>query len=87
MGEFISRFETQLMQPAPKGLGVPVITLLLEGGSDAINEVRDNLASGQPCVIVDGSGRAADILSYAYKNAVKKKVRLMLANLDFLLFG
>ena len=51
-----------------------MITLLLEGGSDAINEVRDNLSCGQPCVIVDGSGRAADILAYAYKNAVKNKV-------------
>ena len=28
------------MEPAPKGLGVPVITLMVEGGSDALNEVK-----------------------------------------------
>ena len=70
------------MDPAPRGLGVPVVTLLLEvpkkysikyisgninqeeiytlklslkGGTDAIFEVKDNLASGQPCVVVEVS--------------------------------
>ena len=38
--------------------------------------MRDNLSKGQPCVIVDGSGRAADILAYAYRNAIKNKVSM-----------
>ncbi len=53
------------------GLGIPIVTLLLEGGKDAIRIVKDRLAEGIPCVAVEGSGRAADIISYAYKNAVK----------------
>ena len=69
--EFISAFEKMLMDPSPKGLGVPVITLLLEGGTDAIFEVKDNLESGQPCVVVEGSGRAADILAYAHRHVTK----------------
>ena len=53
------------------GLGIPLITLLLEGGTDAIYEIKDNLGLGQPCVVVDGSGRAADILAYAHNHATK----------------
>ena len=53
------------------GLGIPLITLLLEGGTDAIYEIKDNLGLGQPCVVVDGSGRAADILAYAHNYATK----------------
>ena len=61
------------MDPPPKGLGIPVVTLLLEGGTDAIDEIRENLSSGMPCVIVEGSGRASDIIAYAYHHAVKNK--------------
>ncbi len=32
---------------------------------------QERLAEGIACVVVEGSGRAADIISYAYKNAVK----------------
>ena len=63
------------MEPAPKGLGIPVVALLLEGGTEAINEIRKNLSSGMPCVIVEGSGRASDIISYAYHHAVKNTTR------------
>ena len=38
---------------------------VLQGGTDAIFEVKDNLASGQPCVVVEvslqGKGRNANI--------------------------
>ncbi len=73
------------------GLGIPIVTLLLEGGKDAIRIVKvggvksenrkichtvqfhlqERLAEGIACVVIEGSGRAADIISYAYKNAVK----------------
>ena len=71
--EFIAKLETLIAAPKESGgLGVPLITLLLEGGTDAIYEVKDNLASGQPCVVVEGSGRAADILAYAHRHATRK---------------
>lgn len=37
--------------------------------------VKDRLREGIACVAIEGSGRAADIISYAYKNAVKNKER------------
>lgn len=55
------------------GLGIPIVTLLLEGGRDAIRIIKERLGSGIPCVAIEGSGRAADILSYAYKNAIKNE--------------
>ena len=60
---FISEVEIKLLEPPPKGLGIPVITILLEGGTDALYEVRDNLMHGQPCVLIAGSGCSADILA------------------------
>ena len=59
-----------VQEPAPRGLGVPVITLLLEvtfkfievkyisdmqGGTDALNVVKESLASHQPCIVIEVS--------------------------------
>ena len=46
-----------------------MVTLLLEGGPDALFEVRTKLAAGQPCLVVEGSGRSADLLGYAVRLA------------------
>ena len=35
-------------------------------------KVKDGLESGQPCVIIEGSGRAADILAYGYRHATRQ---------------
>ena len=67
--DFIGNFEKMVREPEPRGLGVPVITLLLEGGTDSIFKVKGGLEKGQPCVIIEGSGRAADILAYGYRHA------------------
>ncbi len=69
--EFITKFETMLRTEPPHGLGIPVVTLLLEGGVDAIRILKQRLAEGISAVIIEGSGRAADIIAYAYKNAIK----------------
>ena len=69
---FITNFEAMVREEEPRGLGVPVITLLLEGGTDSIYKVKDGLENGQPCVIIEGSGRAADILAYGYRHATKQ---------------
>ena len=42
---FKSEFEKMLMEPEPAGLGIPVVMLLIEGGTDAIFEVKKNLSS------------------------------------------
>ncbi len=40
-----------------QGLGIPIVTLLLEGGKDAIRIVKDRLREGIACVAIEGSGR------------------------------
>lgn len=57
-----------------QGLGIPIVTLLLEGGRDAIRIIKDRLKEGISAVIIEGSGRAADIIAYAYRNATKNSV-------------
>ena len=54
-----------------QGLGIPIVTLLLEGGIDAIRIIKERLKEGIAAVIIEGSGRAADIIAYAYRNATK----------------
>ena len=65
---FITAFERMVSAPAPGGLGVPVINLIVEGGLGSLYEVHEFLTSGQMLVVVEGTGRMADILSYAYRH-------------------
>ncbi|CAH3020787.1 unnamed protein product, partial [Porites evermanni] len=48
--------------------GIPVVLVVLEGGPNTIRTVLESVTStpAVPVVIADGSGRAADILAYAY---------------------
>jgi len=48
------------------GLGISVVLVLLEGGYDAIDDVAKSLTSKIPVVLCEGTGRAADILAYAF---------------------
>ena len=54
------------------GLDIPVITLLIEGGATSIGKLHDSLDIKIPCVIMEGSGRAADIVAYALNNKFAK---------------
>ena len=64
-GKFLDELRKEKLEG---GLEIPLITLLLEGGTTAIEKVHDSLDRGVPCVIVEGSGGSADILAYACKN-------------------
>ncbi|KAK3605981.1 hypothetical protein CHS0354_019660 [Potamilus streckersoni] len=50
-------------------VSVPIVILVLEGGPGTLETVQNALMQNTPAVIVKGSGRAADILSYAFKYA------------------
>ena len=52
------------------GLGIPVVLVVVEGGYDAIDDVIRSLEAKIPVVVCEGTGRAADILAYAYRNFV-----------------
>src|SRR4051794_28619473 len=43
----------------------PSVTLLLNGGEIAYDDVHHSLAAGRPVVVVAGSGRAADVIASA----------------------
>ncbi|BFY97240.1 hypothetical protein BsWGS_00280 [Bradybaena similaris] len=68
---FRSKFEKRIAQDAKDGgLGIPVVLLLVEGGVDAIQDVSSSLSQGIPVVVCAGTGRAADILAYAFLHTV-----------------
>ena len=71
VAHFITSFEKMISAPAPQGLGIPVVNILVEGGLGALFEVEEFLTRGQMLVVVDGTGRMADIVSYAYKHVAK----------------
>ena len=50
------------------GFGVPVVTVVLEGGEDALKAVKESVKHGIPAVVVEGTRRAADILAFAHHN-------------------
>lgn len=50
------------------GLGIPLVLLVVEGGTDAINDCFESLKHNVPAVICEGTGRAANIIAYAYNN-------------------
>ena len=51
------------------GHGIPVIGVVLEGGVNTIRAVLEYVTDDPPVpvVICDGSGRAADLLSFAHR--------------------
>ncbi|KAJ8340499.1 hypothetical protein SKAU_G00351320 [Synaphobranchus kaupii] len=51
------------------GQGVPLVCLIVEGGPNVISIVLESLREDPPVpvVVVDGSGRASDIVSFAHK--------------------
>ena len=40
-----------------KGLGLPIVTILLEGGKSAINIVKERLNIGIACVVIEGNNK------------------------------
>ena len=52
------------------GEGIPVVLLVVEGGKDAIESAKTSLSENIPVIVCEGTGRAADILVYAYNNPI-----------------
>ncbi|XP_061167153.1 transient receptor potential cation channel subfamily M member-like 2 [Saccostrea echinata] len=53
---------------------VPVVLLVLEGGPGTLETAHQAVANNTPIVIVQGSGRAADILAFAYQNSSGEEI-------------
>eukprot|EP00105_Crassostrea_gigas_P034984 XP_019919132.1 PREDICTED: transient receptor potential cation channel subfamily M member 6 [Crassostrea gigas] len=72
--EFRALFEQKVSKPTQAGgLGIPVVLVIVEGGTDAINDAMVSLNHNIPVVVCSGTGRAADILAYAYSHTRSSK--------------
>ena len=61
--------ETGTMFKLAEALKVAVVTMLINGGQIAENEALRGVRNGWPLLVVEGSGRFADELSAAIRNA------------------
>lgn len=55
------------------GVHVPVVILVLEGGENTIKTAVEGIKRNTPVVVVQGSGRAADFIAYAYRESKSKE--------------
>ncbi|XP_053372803.1 transient receptor potential cation channel subfamily M member-like 2 [Mercenaria mercenaria] len=55
-------------------VSVPIVLLVLEGGPGTLETVHQAIKNNTPSVVVKGSGRAADILAYAYQNSKEEEI-------------
>ncbi|XP_021567214.1 transient receptor potential cation channel subfamily M member 2 isoform X2 [Carlito syrichta] len=42
---------------------IPIVCVVLEGGPGTLNTIYNAITNGTPCVIVEGSGRVADVIA------------------------
>uniref|UniRef100_A0A914UJE4 G-protein coupled receptors family 1 profile domain-containing protein n=1 Tax=Plectus sambesii TaxID=2011161 RepID=A0A914UJE4_9BILA len=52
---------------AASGVHTPVVLIVCEGGVNTLEQTRDAIKCAIPVVVIKGSGRAADIISAAYR--------------------
>ena len=55
------------------GVHVPVVLLVLEGGENTMATAAEAINKGTPVVIIQGSGRCADLIAEAYSNTKNKE--------------
>ncbi|EDQ85552.1 uncharacterized protein MONBRDRAFT_29245 [Monosiga brevicollis MX1] len=57
----------QFEQAARVEYNAPTITIVIQGGPGTMKTAMESVRAGNPIVVVDGSGLAADVLAYAYQ--------------------
>ncbi|XP_077993758.1 transient receptor potential cation channel subfamily M member 2-like isoform X2 [Glandiceps talaboti] len=62
-------------------LMIPTVCLVLEGGPGTLETVRSAIYNNTPVVIVAGSGRAADLLTWAVRNVRTERTNSVLKKL------
>ena len=50
----------------PNGLSIPLVLIVLEGGIECLYDISFSLKQKIPVILVEGTGRAADILAFAF---------------------
>ncbi|XP_064643438.1 transient receptor potential cation channel subfamily M member-like 2 isoform X2 [Lineus longissimus] len=69
----ISKMKTNTGHDA---ISIPIVCVVLEGGPGTLETVKSAVENGTPAVIVRGSGRAADILGYAFANSRAEEIEV-----------
>ncbi|XP_071180089.1 transient receptor potential cation channel subfamily M member 8-like isoform X2 [Mytilus edulis] len=85
VAKFRARFEKKLSDSIEHGgEGIPVVLIVVEGGRDAIEDAKTSLGQNIPVILCEGTGRAADILVYAYTNPERgTKIRKLIKKAYF----
>ncbi len=61
--------------------GAPSVTVLINGGEIALDDVAQSVAAGRPVLIVSGSGRTADMIAAALRDGSgERRVRELVAS-------
>uniref|UniRef100_A0A673C9F8 Transient receptor potential cation channel, subfamily M, member 2 n=1 Tax=Sphaeramia orbicularis TaxID=375764 RepID=A0A673C9F8_9TELE len=47
-----------------RGVTIPVVCVVLDGGPGTLNTIYNAMLNGTPCVILEGSGRIADVIAH-----------------------
>ncbi len=55
------------------GVHVPVVLLVLEGGENTMATAAEAIKKGTPVVVIQGSGRCADLIAGAYSMTRQKE--------------
>ncbi|KAM4046792.1 LOW QUALITY PROTEIN: transient receptor potential cation channel subfamily M member 2-like [Anomaloglossus baeobatrachus] len=53
----------QTMQKGETAIKIPIVCVVLEGGPGTLDTIYSSMCNNTPCVIVEGSGRVADIIA------------------------
>ncbi|XP_041934390.1 transient receptor potential cation channel subfamily M member 2-like [Alosa sapidissima] len=59
-----SRLEKHL-ENRESDVKIPVVCVVLDGGLDTLNTIYSAMRNGTPCVVLEGSGRLADVIANA----------------------
>ena len=73
-------------------MDVKLVCIVVEGDQQSLSMVRSNIQRRVPVIIINNSGRVANILAYAFNNADQSNSsqgtneQTRFAHLDYLLF-
>ncbi|XP_061143606.1 transient receptor potential cation channel subfamily M member 2 isoform X3 [Syngnathus typhle] len=54
------------------GVNIPVVLVVLDGGAGTLNTIYTAMLNDTPCVVLEGSGRMADVIAHAAGLPVKQ---------------
>ncbi|KAJ8392633.1 hypothetical protein AAFF_G00073070 [Aldrovandia affinis] len=77
-------------QPLGNGessLKIPVVCVVLDGGPGTLDTIYNAMLNGTPCVILEGSGRLADVIAHVAERPVSQVTLALIRQLMMRFFG